>query len=247
MKLNKDQLKEDIVIQLGGDPDVGVPIEIGEKGLNVSIKRTLEVYSRYKPLIRHESYKTPVSGMHAHVCPEDVTGIRGIDISPGIAPGINGGMAIESAMLSGVPIYYGVGDTFMDIEYLDLRRRWIKTVARELSADPDWGYVIDPETQRWTIYSFGSQQLFIDAETTIYHAEDLSTIPEYSHKWFADWSLTEAMLIVGRTRSKYDAIPVAGTKIRLDGEQMINQAERKQKELLDQIQSMRADLFPRWA
>jgi len=247
MQLNKEQLKEDIIIQLGGEPDVGIPVEIGDKGLNVAIKRTIEVYSRYKPLIRHESYKTPQTGMFAHVCPEDVTGIRNIDISPGIAPGITSGLAVESAMLSGVPIYYGVGDTFMDIEYLDLRRRWIKTVARELSADPDYGYVVDPETQRWTIYTFGSQQLFIDAETTIYHAQDLSTIPEYSHKWVADYALTEAMLIVGRTRSKYSKIPVAGTSITLDGQQMIEQATNKQRELIEQIQSMRADLFPRYA
>ena len=247
MHLNKYELKDDIIIQLGGDPDVGVPVEIGEKGLNVAIKRTIEVYSRYKPLIRHESYKTGNTGMQAHACPEDVTGIRGIDVTPGIAPGITSGLAIESQMLSGVPVYYGVGDTFMDIEYLDLRRRWIKTVSRELSADPDWGYVIDPETQIWTIYTYGTQQLFVDAETTIYHAQDLSTIPDYSHKWIADWALTEAMLIVGRTRSKYDAIPVAGTKIRLDGPALITYAEQKQRELLDQIQSMRADLYPRWA
>ena len=247
MQLNKEQLKEDIIIQLGGEPDVGIPVEIGDKGLNVAIKRTIEVYSRYKPLIRHESYKTPVTGMFAHICPEDVTGIRSIDISPGIAPGITSGLAVESAMLSGVPIYYGVGDTFMDIEYLDLRRRWIKTVARELSADPDYGYVVDPVTQRWTIYTFGSQQLFVDIETTIYHAQDLSTIPEYSHKWVADYALTEAMLIVGRTRSKYDKIPVAGTSIRLDGQQMIEQATSKQRELIEQIQSMRADLYPRFS
>ena len=246
MQLNKEQLKEDIIIQLGGDPDVGIPVEIGEKGLNVSIKRTIEVYSRYKPLIRHESYRTEATGIWVHQCPEDVTGIRMIDLTPGIAPGLTSGLAVESAMLSGVPIYYGVGDTFMDIEYLDLRRRWIKTVARELSADPDYGYVVDPITQRWTIYTYGSQQLFVDAETTIYHAQDFSTIPEYSHKWVADYALTEAMLIVGRTRSKYDSIPVAGTKIRLDGQQMIEQATSKQRELIEQIQSMRADLFPRY-
>lgn len=247
MQLNKDELKEDIIIQLGGDPDVGVPIEIGERGLNIAIKRTIEVYSKYKPLTRHESYKTPVTGMYAHVCPEDVTGLRMVDISPGIAPGITSGLAVESAMLSGVPIYYGVGDTFMDIEYLDLRRRWIKTVARELSADPDYGYVVDPVTQRWTIYTFGSQQLFIDAETTIYHAQDLSTIPEYSHKWVADCALAEAMLIVGRVRSKYNKIPVAGTSISLDGQQMIEQATAKQRELIEQIQGSRADLVPRYA
>ena len=241
---NRDQLKKDIVAQLGGS---FVPVEIDDSGWNAVFKRTLEVYSRYKPIMRHESYQTPASGMMIHDMPDDVVGIHTVEMTPGIQTGLTSGLAIESQMLSGVPVYYGVGDTYIDIQYLDLRRRWIKTVSRELGSDPDWAQVIDPVTMKVQLWTFSTGQTFVDATCVIPHAEDFSTIQFYSQKWVADWALTEAQIVVGNARDKFEEIPVAGTKMHLNGARMIARAEAKQKELLEQIQSMRADLFPRWA
>lgn len=244
MSLNKLQLKKDILAQLGND---FTPVEIADAGWDAVFNRTLEVYSRYKPNLRHESYTTPASGVNIHEMPEDVVGIHNVEMTPGIAPGLTSGLAIESQMLSGVPVYYGVGDTYIDIQYLDLRRRWIKTVSRELGSDPDWAQVIDPETLKVQLWTFSTGQTFVDATCVIPHNNDLSTIQNYSQKWVADWALTEAMIVVGNARDKFDKIPVAGTTMSLNGARMIARAEAKQRELIDQIQSMRADLFPRWA
>jgi len=243
---NATVLKQELPVALGGEAGVGVPIEIGEAGLNLAIKRTVEVFSRYKPFTKKENFVTPLAGMTYHICPEGATGVKDIMISPGIQPGMNSGLAVESQLLSGVPVYYGVGDTYMDIQYLDLRRRWIKTVSRELASDPDWAYVIDPETFRLKLYLYGSQQLFVDVELTFPHKDDLTSIPPHSHKWVSDWALTEAMLIVGRARRKYDKIPVAGTVMHLDGDAMVAEATSMQNRLLNEIQSSRADLFPRY-
>lgn len=244
MAFTKDTLKNDILAQLG---DSFVPVEIGDAGWVAVFNRTLEVYSRYKPIMRHEAYQTPASGMMIHTMPSDVVGIHTVEMTPGIQTGLTSGLAIESQMLSGVPVYYGVGDTYIDIQYLDLRRRWIKTVSRELGSDPDWAQVIDPVTMAVSLWTFSTGQTFVDATCIIPHAEDLSTIHFYSQKWVADWARTEAMLIVGNARDKFDEIPVAGTKMRLNGARMIARAEAEQKDLINQIQSMRADLFPRWA
>lgn len=244
--INAATLKQELKVALGGEAGVGVPVEIGPEGLTLAIKRTVETYSRYKPLVRHESYKTAAAGITVHECPAGATGVKDIMISPGIQPGMNSGLTVESQLLSGVPVYYGVGDTYMDIQYLDLRRRWIKTISRELAADPDWSYIIHPDTGLLTIYTFGSQQLFVDAEVTYHHNADLSTIPAYSYTWVSDWALSEAMMIVGRARRKYDKIPVAGTAMHLDGDAMIAEAERLQSRLLNEIQGSRADLFPRY-
>jgi hypothetical protein len=244
MALSKNQLKKDILAQLG---DEFTPVEIGDAGWSAVFDRTMEVYSRYKPNLRHESYQTPASGIMVHDMPDDVLGIHTVEMTPGIQPGLNSGLAIEAQMLSGVPVYYGVGDTFIDIQYLDLRRRWIKTVSRELGSDPDWAQVIDPDTQHVSLWTFSTGQTFVDAFCIIPHNPDFSTIQNYSQKWVADWALTEAMLVVGNARDKFDKIPVAGTFMSMNGARMIARAEAKQEKLIEQIQSMRADLFPRWA
>lgn len=243
---NATVLKQELPVALGGETGVGVPIEIGPAGLDLAIKRTVEVYSRYKPWVKKENYITPAAGMTMHECPDGATGVKDIMISPGISPGMNSGLTVESQLLSGVPVYYGVGDTFMDIQYLDLRRRWIKTVARELASDPDWAYLIDPDSGKLKLYTYGSQQLFIDVELTFPHKDDLTTIPFHSQKWVSEWALSEAMMIVGRSRRKYDKIPVAGTVMHLDGDAMIAEATGIQSRLLNEIQSSRADLFPRY-
>lgn len=244
LAFSKDLLKKDILAQLGGG---FVPVEIDDSGWSAVFRRTLEVYSRYKPLLRHETAITPASGQMIYPLPDDVVGIHTVEMTPGIQTGLTSGLAIESQMLSGVPVYYGVGDTYIDIQYLDLRRRWIKTVSRELGSDPDWAQVIDPETGKVSLWTMSTGQTFVDAFCVIPHKEDFTSIQPYSRKWVADWALTEAQIIVGNARDKFEEIPVAGTKMRLNGARMIARAEAKQKDLLEQIQSMRADLFPRWA
>jgi hypothetical protein len=240
----KEQLQEDLAAQLGGE---SVPLEIDQGGWDAVFRRTIEMYSRYKPLLRHENFKTGPGGVTVYKCLPDVIGVRDVQITPGIQPGLSSGLAIESMMLSGVPVYYGVGDTFIDIQYLDLRRRWIKAVSRELASDPDWALVVDPETLEHTIYTYGTGSLFVDVETYAPHNENLSSIPNYSHKWIADWARTEAMLIIGNARAKFDKIPVAGTFMSMNGLQMVRDAKDEQTKLLEWIQSSRADLFPRWA
>lgn len=240
----KEQLQEDLAAQLGGE---SVPLEIDQGGWNAVFRRTLEIYTRYKPNLKHETFKTQASGVTVHACEEDVIGIRDVQLTPGIQPGLSSGLAIESMMLSGVPVYYGVGDTFIDIQYLDLRRRWIKTVSRELASDPDWTLSIDPINLRHTIFTYATGNLFVDVETYVPHNEDLSTIPTYSRKWISDWARTEAMLIIGNARAKFDKIPVAGTFMSMNGLQMVRDAKEEQAKLLEWIQSSRADLFPRWA
>jgi hypothetical protein len=244
MAFTRDQIQRDITAQLGG---AFIPIEIKQDGWDAVFNRTLEVYSRYKPLMRHESYQTPASGMMIHNMPDDVLGISTVEMTPGIQTGLTSGLAIESQMLSGVPVYYGVGDTYIDIQYLDLRRRWIKTVSRELGSDPDWAQVIDPETMHVSLWTFSTGQTFVDAFCIIPHADDLSTIQSYSHKWVADWAKTEAMITIGNARDKWETIPVAGGKMVMNGARMLARAEKEQLDLINQIQSMRADLFPRWA
>lgn len=241
---NKESLQKDISAQLGGET---VKLEIGSDGWEGVFHRTLEVYSRYKPLIRHVSFKTPVTGMYTYEFDGEVTGVDNVEISPGIAPGLSSGLAIESAMLSGQPVYMGVGDTFIDIQYYDLRRRWIKAVSRELGSDPDYEVIRDPDTNKILLYTFGTQELYIHCRATINHNDDFSTIPDYSRNWIAEWCLAEAMITIGNARSKVDHIPVAGDKMRLNGNELIERANKKKAELINQIQSMRADLFPRWA
>jgi hypothetical protein len=232
------------MVQLGVEQ---VPVELGEKALEVSVDQALEVFARYKPLTRIESYITTGTGMGYHPMPEDVTGIRLVELSLGINQSIIAGMNIESQMLAGYPVFIGIGDSAWDIQYLDLRRRWIKAVSRELNSDPDWAAVLDPETNIWKLYTFATSLLYVKVDVTINHKEDLTSIPTYWRKWFRDYALSEAKLILAQARGKFDSIPVAGGRMSMNGPTLIAQAEAKQAELINIMERSRADMFPQWA
>ena len=243
-QFHRDQVIRDILTSLGAPI---VPVELDESAYSVIIDRTLETYSRFKPNTTHDSYQVTVPGINKHLCAENVSGVKQIEIINAINSSVISGLAIESAIISGMPVYYGTGDTFMDVQYLDLRRRWMKTVSRELGTDPDYAIVVDPDTARIAIYTFSISPIYVDADVTIPFNDDLTNIPFYSHGWIRDWALTEAQMIVGEIRSKYDKIPVAGTAMRLNGNELIARATQKQAQLLNDIQATRADLYPRWA
>ena len=244
MAWNRQQLKDDLLVQLGSEQ---VPVELGNRALEISVNNTIEVFEQYKPLIRIEPFKTPGSGMFNIPLPADVTGVRSVELIAGIDQTLIAGGAIESQMLSGYPVFLGVGDTSWDVQYLDIRRRWIKTVAREMNSEPDYEVVQDPATQLFTIYTYSTGMIYGKAYVAIHHKEDLTSIPNYWHKWFRDYALSEAKLILAGVRGKFVDIPVAGTKMRMNAETLIAQAEKKQVDLIDIMERSRSDLFPQWA
>lgn len=241
---HKDTVIRDILTSLGSPK---IPVELDESAYDVIINKTLETYSRFKPNSRHDSFTVSTPGINVHTCSDEVTGVKNIEILNSIYSSSIGGMNIESAIISGMPVYYGTGDVFMDVQYYDLRLRWLKAISRELSSDPDYAIVTDPDTGKIQIYTFSISPIYVDAEVTIPFKDDLTNIPYYSHAWIRDWALTEAQLILGEIRSKYDKIPVAGTAMRLNGNELIARALQKQADLLNQIQGSRADLAPRYA
>lgn len=241
-EFNLDTVKKDTLAQMGNET---VPVEIEENGLVACANRTLEILGRYKPLIRHESYTVGSPGVHAHECDPEVKGVSSIDLTP-TNKGTFSSMAIESAMLSGQPVFYSTTDTFLDIQYFDERLRWIKTAQRELGSDPDYAYVMDPDTGIWSIYTFGSVGLWVDATVVLEYDPKFTNIPLHLRNWTANWYRTEVMKVVGRVRGKFDKIPVAGGFMSMDGPRLMAEATAEQKTLLEFIQGSRADLFPRW-
>jgi hypothetical protein len=77
--------------------------------------------------------------------------------------------------------------------------------------------------------------------------DDLTNIPHYNRYWFHKWVRMEAKKILGGIRSKYSHIPVAGQNMKLNGELLLSEARAEEQELLNELQSTRADLFPHWA
>lgn len=237
-------LKEEILVELGAQ---FLQVEIKDEGLSLAIKKTLEFYSQHFPNIRHEAYRTVAGTTQSitfHECPEDVIGVTKIEVMPVNASMINSGLAIENQYLSGYPVFYGVGDTAYDVEYWTIRKMWIKTIGRALASDPDYDFIRDPITGRFTICTFGSVHLYVDAKTAIPHDPQLRTIPYHHHNWFREWAVTEAKLFVAGVRDKFDAVPIAGGMSRMDGSRLKAEAITKQRELADRIMAMRADLFP---
>lgn len=243
MAFSKESLQKDILIQLGKE---FVDVELKSEALDYVVRTSLEQLEKYKPLIRIESYKV-ASGMQEYVLPADVKGVTSMDLIPGIKLSLVGGYNIEAALLSGFPVYYGVGEVGIDISYLDLRLRWLKTLSRELAADPDKEVFFDTTDNRWKIYTYATSELLVTARTVISYDPELSNIPIHNQKWLRDWALTEAKLILANIRGKYDKVPVAGTSLTLNAGQLRSEAKAEQDELLKQIQSSRADLVPRYA
>jgi hypothetical protein len=222
------------------------PVELSDPALEAIITNTVRTFQRYKPLIRHENFQT-VTGITANELPADVTGVKHAELTPTISSMLTSGMAIESALISGFPILYGVGDIGLDVAYLRYRRNWLKQVSRELGSDPDWASVKDPVTGIWTIYTFSTSPLYLDVHCTIEYPEDLAVLEPDWQPWFVDYVIAESKITVGEARSKFDAIPVAGTKVSMNGSALKSEGQAAKDRLIKDIQASRTDLFPRWA
>lgn len=237
-----DDVKHELLVMLGSDT---VPVEVDGSALDICIKRATEKYSQYKPLTSKESFTVPAGFQHTNLS-NDITGIIQVQLVPAINSGILSGLQVENALISGVPVYLGGGDLGFDIDYLTIRRLWLKTVSRQLAADPDYGIVKDPETGIFTLHSYCSSSMFIDVTATKKYNEDLSNIPHYNKYWIVKWALSEVQLILANIRGKFQSVPVAGTQMRLNGDSLRAEAIRTQAELLAELQGSRADLYPRW-
>lgn len=240
---NRDILKTEVIARLGADY---TPIELSDNALESIITNTVRVFQRYKPLIRHENFHTN-TGIQENLLSEDVTGVRNAEITPEISSLLTSGMAIESALISGFPILYGVGDIGLDVAYLHYRRNWLKQVSRELGSDPDWAAVKDPETGRWSVYTFCTSPLYLDVTCTIDYPEDLSVLEVDWIPWLEDYVIAECKCTIGEARSKFDAVPVAGTKVSMNGAALKAEGQAAKDRLIKDIQASRTDLFPRWA
>lgn len=242
-----DSLKQEILIELGNNK---IPVEIGDAELDVCIKRALEKYSMYKPLTISESYKANISQattIDKHDLPEEVIGVRSVELIPAINGFILSGLQVENALINGVPVYLGAGDLSLDIDYLNIRRQWLKVTSRQLASDPTYEVVQDPDTGIFSVYTFCTSPLFVELKATARYKNDLTNIPHYNQYWFHKWVRMEAKKILGTIRSKYSHIPVAGGNMRLNGDQLIAEANREEAELLNELQSTRADIHPIWA
>ena len=247
MAFNADNLKEEVLLELG---DEKMPVEIGEKELDVCIKRALEKYSMYKPLVYSESYSANAGKPNCidkHDLPEGVLGVSHVEIIPAINGSILSGLQVENALINGVPVYLGSGELTLDIDYLNIRRQWLTATSRQLASDPTYEVVKDPDTNIFSIYTFCTSPIFVEVKATRAYNDDLTNIPHYNRYWFHKWVRMEAKKIIGNIRAKYSHIPVAGQNMQLNGQQLLAEARAEEQELLQELQSTRADLFPHWA
>lgn len=240
---NRDILKSEVIARLGADY---VPVELSDNALESIINNTTRIFQRYRPLIRHENFNT-TTGICENVLPEDVTGVRNAELTPTVTSLLTSGMSIESALISGFPILYGVGDIGLDVAYLHYRRNWLKQVSRELGSDPDWAVVKNPETGRWSVYTFGTSPLYLDVTCTIDYPSDLSVLDVDWIPWFEDYVLAESKCTIGEARSKFSEVPVAGTKVSMNGQALKAEGQAMKDRLIKDIQSSRIDTWPRWA
>lgn len=247
MSFNADDLKNEILLELGDDK---LPVEIGEKELNVCIKRALEKYSMYKPLTYSESYAAnsgKPNAIDVHSLPTGVLGVRSVELIPAINGSILSGLQVENALINGVPVYLGAGELTLDIDYLNIRRQWLTATSRQLASDPTYEVVKDPNTGIFRIFTFCTSPIFVEVKATMAYKDDLTNIPHYNRYWFHKWVRMEAKKILGNIRSKYSHIPVAGQNMQLNGNTLLSEARAEEVELLHELQSTRADLFPKWA
>ncbi len=241
MPLTTTKLKEDILVNFG----YGVlPVELTPEALNLAITNTLDTYNKYKSNMRFENFSVTSGGASHFDLPTDVTGVRSVEITPPIAGTYSSTGDLESAMVSGYPLFYSTSYGMYDMQTYDLRLRWLKTVQRELALDPDWACSVDPDTLRHTLYIYTSRAVKVTAHVFIPHKDDLTTIPNYSQSWFRRFAINEAKGILGQIRSKFTSIPVAGDKMTLNGIQLLNDYAKDREILLREIEASRSDLAP---
>lgn len=240
--LTIEDLKEQILVSFGGPTQC---VELTDQQLDVIIKMTRRWWISYVGGVQKLQgffYGSEQATLQLPLEVEDVVEVyfqnrlplqfdypEFFDTAvpwPGAFSTIIGGPTI-SASLGNMP-YSGLLQSLQAIEQS----------RKILSADRD--YEFDRRTKVLTLYPRSAEagRILVKFLSNEFELEELTNDEA---EIFFEWAKAQAMMILGRLRSKYNSFPVPGGERTLDGPQLIEDAkaemERLRKEVIDKFKT----------
>jgi len=245
--LTKANLKKRIRRRLG---EGVVAIELQDENLEEAIEATLDHYNQVRPKVMHSGIAISQTQKKY-----DLDAIGGYDGILGVVhvsfitrrtqPAQVDPFDPFDTALAGVTLGSGSGETYGDIAQ---RLAYSEDAARIVDSEPEWEFWWDDDEK---------PILFIDAprehiEASVewrkrYDFTDagMQKIPHGDVKWFLDYSVAHAKLILGRSLRKFQGITNPdGAQDPLDGVELVSEATEEVRTLEDQLERRRPPLGP---
>lgn len=226
-----------ILTKLGGS---GADIELQESDLDLAVKETIKIYSKYKPIKSYQSV-TINSKYFTLPAPENTVGVCKVDITGRVVEGTN--MTDEYILFNMVTGVAGVlAPRFTwSLAELEIARKWYVMVGRVLGTSPDWYY--DYYNKILHIWQpSGKGYATVVWLRPIKYPNELDKIPSNDEWWIEQYALSCAKEILGRIRSKYDGIPGGNDKFALDGKDLLQESVNEKEKLMSKLLTTLADL-----
>jgi len=237
--LTETAIRDWVRRKLGGNT---VDLEIRPDDYTDALQEAVEKYFKHKPLRIIKTYNQPADSSTI-IPPDGCKGlsncriVRETELSP--LRSLDGG-GLFAPM--GVRVF---APTSVDLHTVELSQKWLDLTGRILGSDPDWYY--DYYTDELKIVSPGTScKVTVDWLQPGLYPDDLERVPQTDHDWIKRYTLAAVKEPLGRARSKYDAVPVAGTTLQMDGERLLTESKEEREALIEELKNSSATLFPRW-
>lgn len=147
--------------------------------------------------------------------------------------------------IGGAGSSYGTSGSYRNqYPYSDLLQRlqYLETIERIWGADRDWEYVQETHTLRIMPPPQPSGKAHIIGHS---HLIDVEAFVDPTDIWlFRQWSLAEAMTILGNMRSTIDSWPMGGGDKALNGDRLLDRALEIKADLTERFKELRKKAGP---
>lgn len=230
----REKLKRTILIMLA---DGSADIELTDDQLEVSIDNSIANYRAWSSAATEEAflYLKFYTGESVYTLPKEVQVVRKI---------LRRGNGVISGNTSAVdPFSLAYANTYLLSATSGFSGGSLLTYHLYHSFNEDAGMMFGREVM-FTFNSFTKKMVIErdvrgeeDVLIQVYQRkpEVMLFETELTYPWIRDWALSEAMMILGRARSKYSGIPGPQGTITMDGDTLRQEAQQMQLDLKERL------------
>lgn len=232
----REELKRVVTILLGA---TAVDVEITDDQLEVAIDIAVQNYRAWSSAATEEAFlhMTFYEGQSVYMLPTEIDVVRKIyRRGNGVVSGSGSTVDPFSLAYSNTYLLSAVrGATGGGLLTYDLYHQFDETVGRLFGRDIMFNF--NRVTKRFTI-----ERDIRGHEEVLLHV--YQNIPEFmlfknsmSFPWIRDWVLAEAMVMLGRNRSKFATLPGPQGTFSMDGETLRQEGEQLKQELKQRLRN----------
>ncbi|WNA15913.1 neck protein [Xanthomonas phage XaC1] len=234
----REELKGTIQTLLGGGT---VDVEVTDEQYEQAITNAVRNYRAWSSNAQEEAFlhMKMYESESVYTLPREVSKVQKIyRRGNGVVSGSGATVDPFSLSYSNTYMLSAVrGSTGGGLLTYDLYHQFDETVARMFGRDIIFNF--NPVTKKLSLQRDirGEEEVLLHVYQT--KPEGLLFLDDSIYPWIRDWSLSEAMLMLGRTRGKYGTIAGPQGSITLDGESLKQEALQMQERLKEDLKRFR--------